>query len=72
MGRRESLGRETSAVVQERKDGGLRYRTHTYSSDEERIGLKDTSEAELINGDRIQWDLRLREEDIRLIFRFLA
>ena len=48
MGRRESLGRETFAVVQERKDGGLRYRTHTYSSDEERTDLKDISEAELI------------------------
>ena len=72
MGRRESRGRETLAVVQERKDGGLRYRTYTYSRDEGGTDLKAISEAELIDGDRIQLDLRLREEDVRLMFRFLV
>lgn len=57
-------------MVQERKDGGLRYRT--YSRDEGGTDLKAISEAELIDGDRIQLDLRLREEDVRLMFRFLA
>ena len=69
---RESRGRETLAVVQERKDGGLRHRTYTYSRDEGGTDLKAISEAELIDGDRIQLDLRLREEDVRLMFRFLV
>lgn len=60
-------------MVQERKDDDLIH-IYIYSGDDEgRTDLKDILEAELIGlADRTCLDLRLREEDIGLMFRFLA